>query len=205
MSDTTQPTSNNKTFYLAIAFSIVGLFLLLFVPSLIAMAIVRCREKRQERRDALARQLEEGEGEGEGEGGGEIDDIFFGPSYRRAEEPGEASGWRQPHDGTQELDSATQLVCQAEDSTQQYEGHVEIREPQLDDKGKAPMYPQEVQGSPVLEQLPDYRQVKLAGRFQEHLPEAFEQSQGEQEAADERQDTQEVAPVQQQRLNKKQK
>ncbi|KAL7934130.1 hypothetical protein V8C35DRAFT_280438 [Trichoderma chlorosporum] len=54
---------NNKKFYLAIAFSILSLFLLLIVPCIVAMAIARCREKRQERRDALARELEEGQGD----------------------------------------------------------------------------------------------------------------------------------------------
>ncbi|KAJ4864015.1 hypothetical protein T069G_00545 [Trichoderma breve] len=54
---------NTKKFYIAIACSILGLFLLLIVPCVVAMCVVRYREKRQERRDALARELEEGQGD----------------------------------------------------------------------------------------------------------------------------------------------
>ncbi|KAL6834950.1 hypothetical protein V8C40DRAFT_261623 [Trichoderma camerunense] len=52
---------NTKKFYIAIACSILGLFLLLIVPCIVAMGVARYREKRQERRDALARELEEGQ------------------------------------------------------------------------------------------------------------------------------------------------
>ncbi|KAL6830947.1 hypothetical protein J3E69DRAFT_363873 [Trichoderma sp. SZMC 28015] len=52
---------NTKKFYIAIACSILGLFLLLIVPCIVAMCFARYREKRQERRDALARELEEGQ------------------------------------------------------------------------------------------------------------------------------------------------
>ncbi|KAL7795306.1 hypothetical protein V8C37DRAFT_400799 [Trichoderma ceciliae] len=202
MIDTTKPTPNNKTFYMAISLGIIGLFLLLFVPCLIAMCIARCREKRQERRDALARQLEEGEG----------GEIFYGPfpedhveppAYH-VEELGESSGWHQPQQERQELDSSTQPIHQGEASAQQHYGHGEIHEPQYEGKGKSPVYPHQVQRA-VVEQLPEYRQVKTAGRFQEHLPEAPEQLQHEQEAAEEYQDAQEVATLQQQRLNQKQK
>ncbi|UKZ72719.1 hypothetical protein TrVFT333_000353 [Trichoderma virens FT-333] len=54
---------NNKRFYLAIGFGILALFLLLIVPCIIAMAVARCREKRQEARDARARELEEAQGD----------------------------------------------------------------------------------------------------------------------------------------------
>ncbi|OPB37209.1 hypothetical protein A0O28_0041210 [Trichoderma guizhouense] len=54
---------NTKKIYIAIACSILGLFLLLIVPCVVAMCVVRYREKRQERRDALARELEEGQGD----------------------------------------------------------------------------------------------------------------------------------------------
>ncbi|KAK4075318.1 uncharacterized protein Triagg1_4439 [Trichoderma aggressivum f. europaeum] len=54
---------NNKKFYIAIAFGIFALFLLLVVPCIVAMLVARYREKRQERRDALARELEEGQGD----------------------------------------------------------------------------------------------------------------------------------------------
>ncbi|KKO96501.1 hypothetical protein THAR02_11398 [Trichoderma harzianum] len=54
---------NTKKFYIAIACSILGLFLLLIVPCVVAMCVARYREKRQERRDALARELEEGQGD----------------------------------------------------------------------------------------------------------------------------------------------
>ncbi|KAL6807434.1 hypothetical protein GGI42DRAFT_366961 [Trichoderma sp. SZMC 28013] len=52
----------NKKFYIAIACGILALFLLLVVPCIVAMLVVRYREKRQERRDALARE-EEGQGD----------------------------------------------------------------------------------------------------------------------------------------------
>ncbi|KAL6700787.1 hypothetical protein J3F84DRAFT_402772 [Trichoderma pleuroticola] len=55
---------NNKKFYIAIACGILALFLLLVVPCIVAMLVARYREKRQERRDALARELEEGQGDG---------------------------------------------------------------------------------------------------------------------------------------------
>ncbi|KAM0244652.1 hypothetical protein ACHAQJ_010732 [Trichoderma viride] len=204
MTDTTQPTSNNKSFYMAIAGSIIGLFLLLFVPCIVAMCVARVREKRQERRDALARELEEGEDECDG------DDVMYGPFLEdvyHIEELGESSGWREPQQDTQELDSATQLISQEEEedtSIQQHNVFEEIREPQYDGKGKAPMYPQ-VQ-SVLVEQLPEHHQVKPAGRFQEHLPEvsASAQRQDEQEAVEEFQDAQEAAPVQQQLAAKKQ-
>ncbi|PNP53538.1 hypothetical protein THARTR1_06232 [Trichoderma harzianum] len=77
---------NNKKFYIAIACGILALFLLLVVPCIVAMLVARYREKRQERRDALARELEEGQGDGITL---PIEDPILG---YRVDEIGEASG-----------------------------------------------------------------------------------------------------------------
>ncbi|KAH6611455.1 hypothetical protein Trco_001475 [Trichoderma cornu-damae] len=209
MIDLTKPTSNNRTFYTAIAVGIVGLFLLLFVPCLIAMCVVRCREKRQERRDALARQLEEGEEEEEeGGGGGEEDTLpedHTGASVYHVEELGEPSGRSQPQQSDQEPNHASQILHQDEASAQQNDTQGEACQPQLDGKGKSPMYLPQTQRAAAAEQLPEHRGVETAGRFQEHLPEASEQLQDGQEAGEEFQDAQEAAPAQQHGLSKKQK
>lgn len=207
MADTTQPTGNNKKFYMIMAMVMTGLFLMLFVPCGVAMCIVRWREKRQERRDALARQLEEG-GEDDilGRPYTPVDDIVVsGYSVYHVEELGEASGWRQSQQQAgQELDSsATQLVPEEQDISAQpqyqHEGQqqVEIAELQHDNgndngKGKTPDYPQPV----AVEDVPEFCQAKTAGRFHEHLPEAYEQFHEVGEGAEpEFQDAPEVVPT----------
>ncbi|KAL6879137.1 hypothetical protein J3F83DRAFT_768382 [Trichoderma novae-zelandiae] len=142
-----KPTHNNRGFYLAIAFGIMGLFLMMVVPCAIAMGIARCREKRQERRDAIRRELEEGQSDDAACGEALVDNF---PPFR-VDEVGEASGWR--HDDN-ELETTATLY---QDATIVHhpDGLVEIRKPE-------PVYGA---GACRLH----------GGRFQEHLPEAFEQ------------------------------
>ncbi|OTA00760.1 hypothetical protein A9Z42_0010140 [Trichoderma parareesei] len=153
-----KPTPNNRGFYLAIAFGIVGLFLMMVVPCAIAMGVARCREKRQERRDALRRELE----------GGQADEATNGddaPAGRipifGVDEVGEASGWR--HDDNDLETATTTNLFQDTTILQHPDGLVEIRKPE-------PVYGMgtcRVHG----------------GRFQEHLPEAFDHFPDEEEQA----------------------
>ncbi|KAL7811710.1 hypothetical protein V8C44DRAFT_358147 [Trichoderma aethiopicum] len=162
MSDSAnKPNPNNRGFYIAIAFGIVGLFLMMVVPCAIAMCIARFREKRQERRDALRRELE----------GGQADEAICGdaPAGRYpifgVDEVGEGSGWRH---GDNELETTTAAATTTnlfQDTTilQHPDGLVEVRKPE-------PAYGMgacRVHG----------------GRFQEHLPEAFEHFPDEEEQA----------------------
>ncbi|KAL7914971.1 hypothetical protein GGI35DRAFT_474673 [Trichoderma velutinum] len=147
---------NNKKFYIAIACGILALFLLLFVPCIVAMAVARCREKRQERRDALARELEEGQGD---------DTALPVP-----EDP--ILGYR-----VDEIEAT--LLHHAD-------GHVEVRKPEPT-KGKGIASPQ----------------ARPVGRFQEDLPEATEQLQNKQDAAEESQDSQESVDSQKKDLDKR--
>ncbi|PTB69433.1 hypothetical protein BBK36DRAFT_1097 [Trichoderma citrinoviride] len=142
-----KPTHNNRGFYLAIAFGIMGLFLMMVIPCAIAMGIARCREKRQERRDALRRELEEGQGD-EATCIDAADGRF--PVFC-VDEVGESSGWRRDEN---DLETTTNLY---QDTTilQHADGLVEVRKPE-----------------------PAYGPGTCrfhGGRFQEHLPEAFEQ------------------------------
>ncbi|KAL6902426.1 hypothetical protein GGI43DRAFT_433399 [Trichoderma evansii] len=208
MTETTKPTKNNNAFYAAIAGCLVGLFLMLFVPCLIAMFVARCREKRQERRDALA---EEGDDD---ECDSDTDYLIYGPfpfdsAIYHVDEVGESSGYREPQDGVQELDSADQLTAQLtanqeEDAatlTAQQEEHYknldDVREPQYEGKGKAPMYAQlqTVLVEQQQQQLPENVQVELPGRPQEDLPEAAAQLQDEQKVVEEFQDAPEAVPA----------
>ncbi|KAL7945391.1 hypothetical protein V8C42DRAFT_345000 [Trichoderma barbatum] len=152
----TKTSPSNRTFYLAIAFGIFGLFLLGIVPCIIAVFVARCREKRQERRDALARELEEGQG----------DDTSLPipedhvPVYR-VDEIGEASGWQPDNDpGSSPLYQEATLLQHAD-------GHVEVRKPEPT-KGKGVASPQ----------------ARPVGRFQEDLPEAPEQLDAVEESQD---------------------
>ncbi|KAH0497904.1 hypothetical protein TgHK011_005186 [Trichoderma gracile] len=151
-----KPTHNNRGFYLAIAFGIIGLFLMMVVPCAIAMGVARCREKRQEHRDALRRELERGQTD-------EVasDDAPAGrlPIFG-VDEVGEASGWRH---GDNDLETATTNLFQDTTILQHPDGLVEVRKPE-------PAYGMgtcRVHG----------------GRFQEHLPEAFDRFPDEEEQA----------------------
>ncbi|TFB04161.1 hypothetical protein CCMA1212_004090 [Trichoderma ghanense] len=143
-----KPTNNNRGFYLAIAFGIIGLFLMMVVPCAIAMGVARCRERTQERRDALRRELEEGNQGDEATCG----DAPAGRSpIFGVDEVGEASGWRH---GDNDLETTSHTMYQDATILQHADGLVEVRKPE-------PAYgigTCRVHG----------------GRFQEHLPEAFE-------------------------------
>ncbi|GFP55586.1 hypothetical protein TASIC1_0005044400 [Trichoderma asperellum] len=212
MTDITKPTKHNNAFYAAIAGSLVGLFMILFVPCIIAMFVVRCREKRQERRDALAEAGDDDDDECD------TDYLIYGPfpfdsALYHVDELGESSGYREPQDGAQELDSATQLNAnQQEDApitaTQQelYNSLDDLREPQYEGKGKAPVYSQlqTVLAEREPQQLPENAPAKLPGHFQEHLPDATVQLQAEQKAAEESQDAPDVVSAEgQEQLAKK--
>lgn len=211
MTDITKPTKHNNAFYAAIAGSLVGLFSMLFVPCIIAMFVVRCREKHQERRDALA---EAGDDDDECD----TDYLIYGPfpfdsALYHVDELGESSGYREPQDGAQELDSTAQLNANQEEdapitATQQelYNSLDDLREPQYEGKGKAPVYSQlqTVLAEQQPQQLPENALAKLPGHFQEDLPEATVQLQAEQKAAEESQDAPDVVPAEgQEQLAKK--
>lgn len=211
MTDTTTPTKNNKAFYAAIAGSLVGLFLMLFVPCFIAMIVARCREKRRERREALAE-------EGDDDDDCDTDYLIYGPfpfdsTIYHVDEVGESSGYREPQDGVQELDSSTQLTANQEEDAaataettavtttvqqqEHYDSFDNLREPQCEDKGKTPMYAQLqtvlIEQQP--QQLSENDQTELPDHPQEDLPEASAQLQTEQKATEEFQDAPEVVPV----------
>ncbi|KAM6486856.1 hypothetical protein HDV62DRAFT_402094 [Trichoderma sp. SZMC 28011] len=125
---------NTKKFYIAIACSIIGLFLLLIVPCVVAMCVVRYREKRQERRDALARELEEGQSD---------DNAAPVPEHPilgyRVDEIGEASEATLHHHA---------------------DGHVEVRKPEPT-KGKGIASPQARPIGRFQEDLPEASEQQL--------------------------------------------
>jgi hypothetical protein len=212
----------NKTFYAAIAGCLVGLFAMLVVPCFIAMCVARCREKRQRHRDALA---------GEGSNDDSTDYLVYGPfpygsAIYHVDEVGESSGYRAPQNSVEDLDSAIQLnaaleddaalaLAQQEDGTaitsieQEHDtGLDDLREPQYEGKGKAPMYSQ-IQAVVVEQQeqqLSENAQVQLLGSFQEgvsnYLPSGLAEATAkvpaelpaEPKAAEEYQDAPEVVP-----------
>ncbi|PNP45905.1 hypothetical protein TGAMA5MH_02466 [Trichoderma gamsii] len=211
--------ADNKTFYAAIAGCLVGLFAMMVVPCFIAMCVARCREKR--RLDALEREVADDDS---------TDHLVYGPfpfdsSLYHVDEVGESSGYRAPNNSLESLDSAIQLDATLEDDAaiaralaEQEDGIAittteqnldNLREPQYEGKGKAPMYSQiqEVLVDQQEQQLSENAQVQLPGPVQEglseHLSAALTEATAtelpaelpaEQKAAEEFQDAPEAAP-----------
>lgn len=222
MTDTTNSTKHNKAFYAAIAGCLVGLFSMLVVPCMIAVFIARYREKRRERRDALA-------GEDADDDDCSTDYLVYGPfpfdsALYHVDEVGESSGYRAPQNSVAEFDSAVRLNIDQEDTAamtlalaqqeqdiaittpqqEQYTILDDLREPQYQGKGKALMYAQlqTVLVEQQEQQLPENAQAQLPGSIQEDLsedlpatlPEATAELKAEQKVAEEFQDAPEVAP-----------
>lgn len=215
--------ADNKTFYAAIAGCLVGLFAMMVVPCFIAMCVARYREKR--RRDALER---------EDVNDDSTDYLVYGPfpydsSLYHVDEVGESSGYRAPNNSLESLDSAIQLDVALEDdaaiaralaeqeddiaiaTTEQEHvtGLDDLREPQYEGKGKAPMYSQiqEVLVDQQEPQLSERAHAQLPGSIPEGLSEHLSavlaeatatelpaELPAEQKAAEEFQDAPEVAP-----------
>ncbi|PON26817.1 hypothetical protein TGAM01_v204318 [Trichoderma gamsii] len=211
--------ADNKTFYAAIAGCLVGLFAMMVVPCFIAMCVARCREKR--RLDALEREVADDDS---------TDYLVYGPfpfdsSLYHVDEVGESSGYRAPNNSLESLDSAIQLDATLEDDaaiaralaeqeddiaiTTTEQNLDNLREPQYEGKGKAPMYShiQEVLVDQQEQQLFENAQVQLPGPVQEglseHLSAALAEATAtelpaelpaEQKAAEEFQDAPEAAP-----------
>lgn len=215
--------ADNKTFYAAIAGCLVGLFAMMVVPCFIAMCVACYREKR--RRDALER---------EDVNDDSTDYLVYGPfpydsSLYHVDEVGESSGYRAPNNSLESLDSAIQLDVALEDDaaiaralaeqeddiaiTTTEQEHVtdldDLREPQYEGKGKAPMYSQiqEVLVDQQEQQLCERAQAQLPGSIPEGLSEHLSavlaeatatelpaELPAEQKAAEKFQDAPEVAP-----------
>lgn len=211
--------ADNKTFYAAIAGCLVGLFAMMVVPCFIAMCVARCREKR--RLDALEREVADDDS---------TDYLVYGPfpfdsSLYHVDEVGESSGYRVPNNSLESLDSAIQLDATLEDDaaiaralaeqeddiaiTTTEQNLDNLREPQYEGKGKAPMYSQiqEVLVDQQEQQLSENTQVQLPGPVQEglseHLSAALAEATAtelpaelpaEQKVAEEFQDAPEAAP-----------
>ncbi|KAF3077331.1 hypothetical protein CFAM422_000349 [Trichoderma lentiforme] len=146
---------NTKKFYIAIACSILGLFLLLIVPCIVAMGVARYREKRQERRDALARELEEGQS-----------DDTAAPV---TEHP--ILGYRKQGTGP---DNAP--LYQEATLLHHADGHVEVRKPEPT-KGKGIASPQARPVGRFQEDLPEASEQQL----QSKQDDAVAESQGSQD------------------------
>ncbi|KAL7922518.1 hypothetical protein ACQKWADRAFT_313088 [Trichoderma austrokoningii] len=204
----------NNTFYAIIAACLVSLFAMLVVPCFIAMGIARCRERLQNQRDAL---------NGEGGDDDSTDYLVYGPfpygsSIYGVEEIGESSGYRAPQNSAESLDSAIQVDIMQDDATAlalshqqlddaltateqaQFTDLDDLREPQYEGKGKAPMYAQ-IQAAFVEQQeqqLPENVQAQLPGSIQERIAEAtaevLAELPAEQTAAEEFQDAAEIVP-----------
>ncbi|KAL7893816.1 hypothetical protein HDV63DRAFT_411743 [Trichoderma sp. SZMC 28014] len=214
----------NKKFYVTIAGGLVGLFAMMVVPCIIAMCVARCRENR--RRDALER---------EDVNDDSTDYLVYGPfpynsSLYHVDEVGESSGYRAPNNSVESLDSAIQLDVALEDDaaiaralaeqeddiaiiTTEQE-HVtdldDLREPQYEGKGKAPMYSQiheVLVNQQEQQQLSERALAQLPGStpegLSEHLSAALAEATAtelpaelpaEPKAAEEFQDAPEVAP-----------
>ncbi|KAK1243959.1 hypothetical protein MKX08_002097 [Trichoderma sp. CBMAI-0020] len=208
--------TKNKTFYAAIAGCLVGLFAMMVVPCFIAMCVARYHEKRQLHRDALAREAAEDDS---------TDYLVYGPfpydsSLYHVDEVGESSGYRAPNNSVESLDSAIQLEATLEDDaaiamalaeqeddvaiTTSEQNLDDLREPQYEGKGKAPVYShiQEVLVDQQEQQLPESIQAQLPGLVQEglseHLPAALAELPAElpaeQKPAEELQEATEAAP-----------
>ncbi|KAL7954799.1 hypothetical protein V8C34DRAFT_316982 [Trichoderma compactum] len=146
----------NKKFYIAIACGILALFLLLVVPCIVAMLVARYREKRQERRDALARELEEGRGDDTALPVPE--DPILG--YRQGTEPDNAPLYQE----------ATLL--------HHADGHVEVRKPEPT-KGKGIASPQARPIGRFQEDLPE-----ASEQLQSKQDDAIAEPQDSQESVD---------------------
>ncbi|KAM0523183.1 hypothetical protein ACHAPE_001676 [Trichoderma viride] len=180
---------DNKTFYAAIAGCLVGLFSMMVVPCFIAMCVARCREKR--RLNALEREAADDDS---------TDYLVYGPfpfdsSLYHVDEVGESSGYRAPNNSLESLDSAIQLDATLEDDAAIARALAEqedditvttieqdldnLREPQYEGKGKAPMYSQiqQVLVDQHEQQLSKNAQAQLRGPIQgglsEHLSAAL--------------------------------